>query len=410
MSIFELLLPLYLPWFFICCAHVSIYVLWTEALEKNGAQADLIGAVFATVTIGGTVMMPIVGRLSEVYGNHIGFSISLITIGLVPILLAILHTKSTFLYFPLAFSLGSGFSFFNMNLMDIVAVKFKAERRGLVLSIAGGLFRLGGAVGPLCLSLIASESLKYAFLAQTCLYALAFACQQLFWFPKREADSDENEENTLPSTKKEEATKRDSFLVNCKKIFSKHYHSIMNVGFFSFLLSVLRAARDVLLPLAATDKLGLSVERMGVVTSISYFSGVLTFPLAGILMDRFGRRWSALLSVTFLGIGLGSIFFTNDFISLLVVASIAGLGNGLSSGLVMTMGTDIAPSSTESRSQFIGLYRLIADTGNIFGPLISGVLVKASGAGVAGLTMFFLSVITCFYIKLVLPETRDYSK
>ena len=43
-----------------------------------------------------------------------------------------------------------------------------------------------------------------------------------------------------------------------------------------------------------------------------------------------------------------------------------GLGNGISAGVVMTLGADVAPA--ESRTQFLGGWRLCADLGNAGGP------------------------------------------
>ena len=47
-----------------------------------------------------------------------------------------------------------------------------------------------------------------------------------------------------------------------------------------------------------------------------------------------------------------------------------GLGNGISAGVVMTLGADAAPPA--DRAQFIGGWRLCNDLGSAAGPLVIG--------------------------------------
>ena len=50
------------------------------------------------------------------------------------------------------------------------------------------------------------------------------------------------------------------------------------------------------------------------------------------------------------------------------VAGLMGLGNGISAGIVMTLGADAAPGS--DRAQFLGGWRLASDFGHAGGPLV----------------------------------------
>ena len=51
----------------------------------------------------------------------------------------------------------------------------------------------------------------------------------------------------------------------------------------------------------------------------------------------------------------------------LLAALLAGLANGLSSGIVMTLGTDLAPPGR--RGEFLGVWRLLTDAGSVLGPM-----------------------------------------
>jgi MFS family permease len=61
------------------------------------------------------------------------------------------------------------------------------------------------------------------------------------------------------------------------------------------------------------------------------------------------------------------------------VAVLIAVGNGLGSGIVMTLGADTAPEA--GRSQYLGGWRLCGDIGISGGPLLVSVV-----AGVASLT------------------------
>src|SRR5215216_2641999 len=97
---------------------------------------------------------------------------------------------------------------------------------------------------------------------------------------------------------------------------------------------------------------------------------------AGMLMDRFGRKVAAVPSFALMALGIGLIPFSHDFLTLLLVAMLIGLGNGLGSGLMMTLGADLAPPG--ATGEFLGVWRLIGDVGATGGPLVVGGLADAA--------------------------------
>ena len=63
--------------------------------------------------------------------------------------------------------------------------------------------------------------------------------------------------------------------------------------------------------------------------------------------------------------------------TLLLAAMLVGLGNGLGSGLMMTLGADLAPPG--ATGEFLGVWRLIGDVGAVAGPLMVGLVAAAVG-------------------------------
>ena len=90
-------------------------------------------------------------------------------------------------------------------------------------------------------------------------------------------------------------------------------------------------------------------------------------------MDGKGRKFASAAST--LGYGIGFLILTfakTGGAPILYIGGIAlGAGNGLSSGLVMTLGSDIAPAHKQQRSHFLAIYKTLADFGSFLGAVVS---------------------------------------
>jgi hypothetical protein len=79
------------------------------------------------------------------------------------------------------------------------------------------------------------------------------------------------------------------------------------------------------------------------------------------------------------------------------------VGNGLSSGLVMTIGQDAAPA--DARSRFIGLFKVATDSGIFAGPMAVGLLWRAFSIDVAAYTVAASSAVAAVWYALSGPES-----
>jgi MFS family permease len=182
-----------------------------------------------------------------------------------------------------------------------------------------------------------------------------------------------------------------------------HAGVFLTAGTGILLLSALRASRQVVIPLWA-DHLGLDPTHASLVYGLSGAIDMLVFYPAGKVMDRRGRQWVAIPSTLIMGVALVLIPLTAGFTSLLLAALLIGFGNGISSGLVMTLGADFSPD--RGRGQFLGLWRFMADAGSTGGPvLLSAVTAAASlGAGVTATGVLGFAAAGVFAV--VLPRLR----
>jgi MFS family permease len=155
--------------------------------------------------------------------------------------------------------------------------------------------------------------------------------------------------------------------VSVRSVLHDHRRVFLTLGLAVLLVGSVRATRQTVLPLWA-DHLGLSPSSTSVVFGIAGLVDTMTFYPSGQVMDRAGRLWIAVPSMLVLGGAQAALPLTHSLAALTVVAMLMGFGNGIGSGILMTLGADVAPPRT--RSQFLGVWRLCADSGSAGGPLV----------------------------------------
>lgn len=159
-----------------------------------------------------------------------------------------------------------------------------------------------------------------------------------------------------------------------------HRRVFVTLGAGVILVASVRAARQVVIPLWSSH-VGLAPAAASLVYGVAAGIDMLVFYPAGKLMDLKGRRSVALPSMLIMGTALILMPLTTGFTTLLIVAMVLGFGNGISAGMVMTLGADHAP--THGRAHFLGIWRLAVESGSSLGPallsLLTGSASLASG-------------------------------
>jgi MFS family permease len=185
-------------------------------------------------------------------------------------------------------------------------------------------------------------------------------------------------------------------------------HEFATAGVTSYVLGLLRTSRQVVLPLWATH-VGLSVTQISLIIGISSILDVSLFYPAGSVSDRYGRRAVAIPCVGFLAIGHLLLPLAHTSATLLMVALVLAFGNGLGSGIVMTLGADRAPE--EGRPAFLAMWRLVSDAGASSGPVLDGALIAAlslaAAAPVVGLAGLVATAFTWRYLQETHTEVAE---
>src|SRR5690606_36807785 len=107
--------------------------------------------------------------------------------------------------------------------------------------------------------------------------------------------------------------------------------------------------------------IGLDAQTISLVIGISGAIDFALFYASGQVMDRFGRLWAVLPSMLLMGAGFLALAFTHDSAQaamwFAMFAAVIGVGNGLSSGILMTLGADLAPQ--HDPAAFLGSWRTL---------------------------------------------------
>jgi MFS family permease len=120
-------------------------------------------------------------------------------------------------------------------------------------------------------------------------------------------------------------------------------------------------------------------------------------------MDHLGRKLTIIPSFVLMGVGLALLPLTGSYAAFLLVGAVIGLGHGLGSGAMMTLGSDLAPQ--KGRSTYLGAWRWIGDAGNSGGPALVGVVADALALPAASLVIAAAGFLAGGIFALLVPET-----
>jgi len=270
--------------------------------------------------------------------------------------------------------------------------------RARALSTLGGSSRIGVFIGPFLASgCIHIWGLRGAF-GVVVAAMLATGALTLF-YPDLPAltGTPEAGKNSRPPSDGTGHTKPGSApATSLTAVLRSHFPVLRTLGVGVMLVMVLRACRQIAIPLWGTH-LGIAPATVTLIYGLTAAVDMLAFYPAGSIMDRYGRLWIALPSSLTMGVALLAMPLAHGPVSYVTVCLLLGLGNGISSGLVMTLAADAAPP--HARPQFLGLWRLLGDAGACSGPFIlSGLTAALSlGAGIAGIGLTGLAAAAVFW-------------
>jgi len=282
---------------------------------------------------------------------------------------------------------GIGGAFWNISRHAYLSAAAPPGQRGRAIATFGGVFRTGGLIGQaIGGTLAAGLGLRAPFVVYAVIAAITLIFPALYGKDSVSAHGHSH-----------------GIRLGLLGVIRSHYKVLLSAGVGQLFAQMIRSGRNIVVPLYAADSLGLSVQSIGLVMSISSTIDALMFFPAGYIMDRFGRKYAYVSCFLIQGIGMALIPFTWDFATLLTATGLIGFGNGLGSGTMMTLGADLAPR--EAMGEFLGIWRLIGDGGMLGAPLLVGGIADALSLEPAILTIAVIGIAAAGILGFFVPET-----
>ena len=297
-----------------------------------------------------------------------------------------------------SFMIGMSQAIFSLARQSYLTEVVPVEYRARVMSTLGGTMRIGMFIGPF----VAAAAIHFYGLAgaygvgMAALLASGVLAARL---PDLKMHAVNQHQDTSSGTPR---------ALTILTTLRANRHVFVTLGLGMLLVSAVRTTRQTVIPLWA-DHLALEASVIAVIYGLASGIEMLLFYPAGKVMDQMGRRWVVVPSLVIMGAGLLALPLTHNAQTLLLVAMVIAFGNGIGSGMMMTLGADHSPRY--GRAHFLGLWRLMADAGALCGPvllsLLAATLTLGAGVAVTGLLSFLAAGQLAYWIPRAQAPTGE---
>jgi MFS family permease len=297
-----------------------------------------------------------------------------------------------------SFMIGMSQAIFSLARQSYLTEVVPVEYRARVMSTLGGTMRIGMFIGPF----VAAAAIHFYGLAgaygvgMAALLASGVLAARL---PDLKMHAVNQHQDTSSGTPR---------ALTILTTLRANRHVFVTLGLGMLLVSAVRTTRQTVIPLWA-DHLALEASVIAVIYGLASGIEMLLFYPAGKVMDQMGRRWVVVPSLVIMGAGLLALPLTHNAQTLLLVAMAIAFGNGIGSGMMMTLGADHSPR--QGRAHFLGLWRLMADAGALCGPvllsLLAATLTLGAGVAVTGLLSFLAAGQLAYWIPRAQAPTGE---
>lgn len=290
---------------------------------------------------------------------------------------------------------GMGSSVFGLARQAYLIEAVPLAMRARALSTLAGTMRIGVFIGP-----FAGAGLIYLMGLTGAYWVAVLAMFAAAWLGLTLPELVVRNRDALATTPLDSPPKLLDILRSHGKVFA-------TLGVGALLVNALRGSRQVVIPLWA-DHLGLDPAAASLVYGLSAAIDMAVFYPAGKVMDVRGRIWVAIPSSLLMGLSLLVMPMATGVAAFLIVSLAIGLGNGIGSGIIMTLGADASPR--QGRHAFLGIWRILADLGTSGGPLLLSAITALASLGIAISTTGLLGLVAAGVFWRWIPRKVDVAK
>jgi MFS family permease len=374
-------LPVFTPSLLFGIAEGGLLPIIPASAQAMGASLPTAGIILGLVMIGTLFADLPAARLINILGERKAM-MNAAAVASVGTFIAAFATSLWVLGLGV-FILGASVAVFGLARHSYLTEIVPYSHRARALSILGGVFRAGHFIGPLIgAALIVLIDLQAVYWNAVLFCALA-ALILLFIKPDRMPDTPA----TVPG--------------GTWKVAKRESKKLATLGVTSAIIGGLRTARLIGLPLWALS-IGLPPATIALYMGIAGALDLALSYTSGQIMDRFGRRWSALPTLLGLSLTFSLLTVATDESTFLAVALLMSLANGVGSGIILVIGADLAPKG--ERNEFLASYRLLVDSGVAAAPLVISGVTALFGLSIAMFTVSGLGILGALMAYRYLPR------
>jgi MFS family permease len=382
-----IVLPVYAPTLLLAIGGGMLTPILPLYAASFGASYALIGLVLGSRGLGTILGDLPAGMLIRRVGQRRLMMIGLVCIALCGLAMSTAQALWMLILYGLLEGVGS--ALWNISRHAYLTDAAPQGQRGRAIATFGGIFRTGNLIGQALGGLLGAWlGLRAPFAVYAVIALVTLIFPALFG-----VDGAHHQAHKAGH----------GHSVNLWHVIRDNYKVLLSAGVGQLFAQMIRSGRNIVVPLYGADVLGLSVQSVGLVMSISSTIDALMFFPAGHIMDRFGRKYAYVSCFLIQGIGMALIPFTTSFALLTIATSLIGFGNGLGSGTMMTLGADLAPK--DAMGEFLGVWRLIGDGGALGGPLLVGSLADLLSLTPAIFAIAIIGMIAAGILGFFVPET-----
>lgn len=385
----RLVVPVYLPWLATGLALGVLVPVLPLYLRDAGLSLTATTAVLAAAGLGAALAgIPTSGLLARVGERHTLMLAVATTAGASAVSG---FTTLAAVLFGLQFVVGAASMLSRLVHQTHVVRTVTLGHRGRALAGVGGTMRIAAFIGPLLGGVVAEQAgFRWAFIVAGALAAVglvpASAPRDGVGAGGRRSEADTGEQ------------------IGIVAAIARHRRLLLRTALGPTLIMTVRFGRLVILPLIG-DELDMTPTQVGLLVGISTGADLVLFPVAGVLMDRFGRLTAVVPAFSLMGLGLVLLAVADSSTAVVLAGAVIGVGNGLSAGSMLTISSDVAPADTTP--QFIGAFATINDSGRFFGPLLVGWVGGRWGLDASALVLAVVMFVGVVAVVVLIGETRQ---
>jgi MFS family permease len=384
----SLALPVYLPSLLFEAALSALLPILPASATEYGFDLAAAGAVTAAAMLG-TLLFELP---ASTIVNRLGERTSMVVATVIAAFFGFLGFLNL-RYWPLLFiamGFGAMFSLFGLSRHSLLAAQVPVSHRAKAMSLLGGSFRGGAALGPILGSLaVAQFGTESAYLVASALCLVAMVAVTAV--PKNRLQSPPSGQHG-----------------NVWEVAKRERAKLLTLGMASAIISAGRTIRMIGLPLLAIQ-LGIDPATASLIFGVTGVIDFALFYVSGLIMSRWGKFWSSVPTLLALGASYLFAFMVTDLNTFWVLAALTALANAASAGINMVLGADLAPDG--ARSEFLAAFRMMTSGGVVLAPLmittLTALIALPAALAITGLLNFYGAFLFWKYLPIHAPDRKS---